>query len=51
MIEINIEAAELVAVMQQMFPKEYTMCVQRVHITKLEAMVQEREKEETGSLQ
>lgn len=41
MIQIQIDAAEILAVMQREFPKEYTICVQQVHISKLEAMVED----------
>lgn len=41
--EMQIEMADVVAVMQQEFPKEYTICVQRVHITKLEQMLNEKD--------
>lgn len=44
MIEIQVGTDEVVAVMQEMFPREYTICVQKIHISKLEAMVTPGEK-------
>lgn len=45
MIEIQIDTTELVVVMQEMFPKEYTICIQRCHIAKLEAKLNDKDKE------
>ncbi len=36
MTEVQIEASEVVTMLQEMFPLEYTIVVQRVHIRKLE---------------
>lgn len=45
MIQIQIGTDEIVSVMQEMFPREYTICVQKVHISKLEGMITQGEKE------
>lgn len=45
MMQIQITTDEITAVMQEMFPREYTICVQKVHISKLEGMISQGEKE------
>lgn len=47
MIEIQIDANEILEVLKELFPKEYTICLQRVHIAKLQAMVEEKSNEVT----
>lgn len=47
MTEIQIDTAEIVETMKELFPKEYTICLQRVHIVKLQAMVEEKSNEVT----
>jgi hypothetical protein len=49
MININVDASEVLAVLQQMFPNEYTICLQRVHIAKLEALIEEKSVEQTAN--
>lgn len=39
----TIEAQEVIKVMQQMFPKEYQICVQQVYISKLEAELENKQ--------
>lgn len=40
-MDIQIDVNEVAAVMQEMFPKEYTIAVQRVHIKNLEKLVED----------
>ena len=49
MINLQIPIEELLVLIQQEFPKEYTICLQKIHITKLEAMVEEKTKEQATS--
>lgn len=56
MIEIQIDSTEITAVMQELFPREYTICIQKIHISKLEAMIGEKgvdpvDDDSTGRLQ
>lgn len=38
-MSVNIEIAAVVEIMQQEFPREYTICLQRAHIAKLEELL------------
>jgi len=49
LINLQIPIEELVALIQQEFPKEYTICLQKIHIIKLEAMIEENSKEQSTS--
>lgn len=48
MAEIQIEVAEVVAIMQEAFPREYTICMQRAHIEKLQALIESQVAEPSG---
>lgn len=39
MSEVNIDANEVLSVIQQRFPREYEICVQQVYISQLEQKV------------
>lgn len=39
MSEVNIDANEVLSVIQQRFPREYEICVQQVYISQLEKKV------------
>lgn len=51
MTEIHIDTTEILSVMQEMFPREYTICVQKVHISKLEALISNKETAVVGEEQ
>jgi len=47
-MEIQIEMAAVVKAMQTLFPNEYKICEQQVHIAKLDEMLEERIRQETA---